>query len=207
MAFTRDDLVQWLGRACNLMQEHKQQLCDLDSALGDGDLGLTMSQGFEELKNFTVSSTETDLGKLIAQAGMAMSKKVPSSMGTLVASGFMAAGKACKGKSELTDQDLAELLQGFTAGVKNRGKAEVGDRTIVDALAPASEAFCGAVAAGKTVREAAEAAYQAAQQGSESTKQMLAKFGRAVYYGDKVLGVVDQGSVVAVLLYEALAQA
>ena len=103
MAFTRDNLLGWLSRASALMEENKQYLCDLDAALGDGDLGLTMSLGFAEIKNFVESSAESDLGKLIAQAGMSMAKKVPSSMGTLVASGFMNAGKSCKGKTELAE--------------------------------------------------------------------------------------------------------
>ncbi len=206
MSFTRDNLVAWLNRAVALMQDNKQYLCDLDSALGDGDLGLTMSIGFEEIKNFVQASQETDLGKLVAQGGMALAKKVPSSMGTLVASGFMGAGKSCKGKTELTDQDLAAFLKAFTEGVQNRGKCALGDRTIVDALKPASDAFAQAISEGKSCQDALKAAYEGAKSGSEATKNMLAKFGRAVYYGDKVLGVVDQGSVVAVLVYQALTE-
>ena len=207
MAFTRDNLLGWLSRASALMEENKQYLCDLDAALGDGDLGLTMSLGFAEIKNFVESSAESDLGKLIAQAGMSMAKKAPSSMGTLVASGFMNAGKSCKGKTELAEPEFAALLQAFTAGVKNRGKCEVGDRTILDALQPASDVFAQAISAGKSLTEAANSAYSAAQTGCDATKNMQAKFGRAVYYGDKVIGSVDQGAVVGVLIYQALLEA
>ena len=206
MAFTRENFLAFLESASALMNENKQYLIDLDSALGDGDLGLTMTSGFTEAVAFAKGSSETDLGKLAAQTGMAMSKKVPSTMGTLVASGFMGAGKAVKGKIELSDEEAAAFFTAFTDGVCNRGKAAVGDRTIVDALKPGSDAFAAAVKEGKSLHDAAVSAFEAAQKGSESTKDLTGKFGRAVYYGDKVLGVVDQGSVVGALIYKAMAQ-
>ena len=186
------------------MEENKQYLIDLDSALGDGDLGLTMTAGFAEAYTFAKASSETDLGKLTAQSGMAMSRKVPSTMGTLVASGFMGAGKAVKGKTELSDADLVAFIQGFVDGVMNRGKAQPGDRTIVDALYLGANAFKQAIDEGSDLKTAAQAAQKSADDGVESTKNMQAKFGRAVYYADKVLGVVDQGAVVGGLIFKAL---
>lgn len=206
MAFTKENFIAFLEAASALMEENKQLLIDLDSALGDGDLGLTMTAGFAEALSFAKGSAENDLGKLAAQTGMAMSKKVPSTMGTLVASGFMGAGKAVKGKSELSDEETALFFKGFSDGVCNRGKAAVGDRTIVDALKPGSEAFASAIKDGNGLHEAAELAYEEAEEGKESTKDLLGKFGRAVYYGDKVLGVVDQGAVVGALIFKALAK-
>ena len=127
MAFTRENFLAFLESASALMNENKQYLID------------------------PKGSSETDLGKLAAQTGMAMSKKVPSTMGTLVASGFMGAGKAVKGKSELSDEEAAAFFTAFTDGVCNRGKAAVGDRTIVDALKPGSDAFAAAVKEGKSL--------------------------------------------------------
>ena len=204
MAFDIEKLRKFIKTCSDLMEENKQYLIDLDSALGDGDLGLTMTAGFAEASDFACKSSETDIGKLTAQAGMAMSRKVPSTMGTLVASGFMGAGKAVKGKTELSDQDLAAFITGFTEGVKHRGKANEGDRTIVDALGPGSKAFADAVAAGKGAAEAAKEADKAAAAGRDATVNMKPKFGRAVYYGDQVLGKVDQGSVVGALIFKAL---
>jgi len=206
MAFTKENFLAFLEAASELMNENKQYLCDLDAALGDGDLGLTMSLGFNEALAFAKGSSESDLGKLAAQTGMTMSKKAPSSMGTLVASGFMGAGKAVKGKSELSDEEAAVFFNGFTDGVCNRGKAFVGDRTIVDAIKPASDAFAAAVKVGKSLHEAAALASDAADKGAESTKDLLGKFGRAVYYGDKVLGSPDQGAVAGALIFKALAK-
>ncbi len=207
MEFTVDLLKKAIKCCSDLMEANKQYLIDLDSALGDGDLGLTMTAGFAEALNFVTSSTENDLGKLTAQMGMAISKKVPSTMGTLVASGFMGAGKSAKGHQLLNGDEFAAYMEAFVAGVMNRGKASAGDRTIVDSLRPAADALKQAVQAGDDLKTALEKAAKAAAAGVEATKQMQPKFGRAVYYGDQVLGKEDQGAVVGKLIFEGFAKA
>ncbi len=207
MAIAKAGLQAAIHACSALMEENKQYLIDLDSALGDGDLGLTMTAGFAEAATFIDSSTESDLGKLVMQMGMAISRKVPSTMGTLVASGFMAAGKAVKGKSELTDADLCAFMEGFVQGVMNRGKAAPGDRTLVDDVHPVAAALKQAVKGGKSLSEALQAAKTAAAVGVEATRQMKPKFGRAVYYGDQVLGKEDQGAVVGSLIVTGFCQA
>ncbi|SPT69070.1 PTS-dependent dihydroxyacetone kinase, ADP-binding subunit dhaL [Anaerobiospirillum thomasii] len=202
MSFTKENFIKAIEQCSALMEQNKQYLIDMDSAFGDGDLGLTMTAGFAAAFEFVSGSGETDMGKLAAQMGMAISKKVPSTMGTLVASGFIAAGKALKGKTALEADDLALFFKSFVEGVKSRGKADVGDRTIVDSIAPASEAFGAAIASGKDIKAALETACAAAADGVEATKNMQAKFGRAVYYGEQVLGKEDQGSVVGKLIFE-----
>ena len=202
MSFTKENFIKAIEKCSALMEQNKQYLIDMDSAFGDGDLGLTMTAGFAAAFEFVSGSGETDMGKLAAQMGMAISKKVPSTMGTLVASGFIAAGKALKGKTALEADDLALFFKSFVEGVRSRGKADVGDRTIVDSIAPASEAFGVAIASGKDIKAALETACAAAADGVEATKNMQAKFGRAVYYGEQVLGKEDQGSVVGKLIFE-----
>lgn len=202
MSFTKENFIKAIEQCSALMEQNKQYLIDMDSAFGDGDLGLTMTAGFAAAFEFVSGSGETDMGKLAAQMGMAISKKVPSTMGTLVASGFIAAGKALKGKTALEADDLALFFKSFVEGVKSRGKADVGDRTIVDSIAPASEAFGAAIASGKDIKAALETACAVAADGVEATKNMQAKFGRAVYYGEQVLGKEDQGSVVGKLIFE-----
>lgn len=195
-------------RYCSaLMEKNKQYLIDLDSALGDGDLGLTMAAGFAEGLSFVTSCTEEDLGKCTMQMGMAISKKVPSTMGTLVASGFMAAGKAVKGKSSLNTQEFVLFIDGFVNGVMSRGKANPGDRTIVDSIYPGAVAVKKAVESGEDISSAIKAGFEAAKKGVEDTKQMKAKFGRAVYYADQVLGKEDQGAVVGKLIFEGFFKA
>lgn len=207
MEFSVDLLKKAIKCCSDLMEANKQYLIDLDSALGDGDLGLTMTAGFAEALNFVTSSTENDLGKLTAQMGMAISKKVPSTMGTLVASGFMGAGKSAKGHQVLNGSEFVSYMEAFVAGVMNRGKASAGDRTIVDSLDPAADALKEAVQNGDDLKTALEKAVKAASAGVEATKQMQPKFGRAVYYGDQVLGKEDQGAVVGKLIFEGFAKA
>ncbi len=204
MSFTIENLKAFIKESSALMEEHKQILIDLDSALGDGDLGLTMTAGFSECVSFLDSSSETDMGKLTAQMGMAMAKKVPSTMGTLVASGFMGSGKAVKGKTELSDADVALFVTGFVEGVMKRGKANPGDRTIVDSLHPAAVAFKEAIDNGESLKDASSKALDKAKEGLDATANMPPKFGRAVYYGDKVLGKIDQGALVGKLIFEGL---
>ena len=129
MSFTKENFIKAIEQCSALMEQNKQYLIDMDSAFGDGDLGLTMTAGFAAAFEFVSGSGETDMGKLAAQMGMAISKKVPSTMGTLVASGFIAAGKALKGKTALEADDLALFFKSFVEGVKSRGKADVGDRS------------------------------------------------------------------------------
>ncbi|MDO5352378.1 MAG: dihydroxyacetone kinase subunit L [Succinatimonas sp.] len=207
MEFTINSLKEVMKACSALMEENKQYLIDLDSALGDGDLGLTMTAGFAEGLSFITTTSESDLGKATMQMGLAISKKVPSTMGTLVASGFMGAGKTAKGKNVLNSQDFALFLEGFVQGVMNRGKANPGDRTIVDSIYPATEAVKQAIVSGADIATAIKSGYEAALQGVEATKNMKPKFGRAVYYGDQVLGKEDQGAVVGRLIFEGFSKA
>ncbi len=198
---TRDTVLAFFDAASDIMNEKKQYLIDLDAALGDGDLGLTMSTGFETAKNTARSSAEADLGKLFMQVGMAIAKAVPSSMGTLVGSGFMRSAKALKGKTEMSAHDLALFMREFVAGLMDRGKTKPGDRTIIDAMEPAARAMEQSAPMG--LNAAAEAAVNAAEAGVEATKGMLAAVGRGVFYGDQVLGKPDQGAIVGLYITEA----
>ena len=148
-----------------VMEENRDRLIELDSVVGDSDLGLTMSDGFRAAANAVKGGAETDVGKVAYQAGRAMASAVPSTMGTLMASGLMNAGKVLKGMEQLTPAQEAQLFEAYLEGVKNRGKAEVGDKTFLDGLAPAVQALGQAAQAGpigaKEAQAAADAAWQA----------------------------------------------
>ena len=118
-----------LSLISNIMSENREKLIELDSVVGDGDLGLTMSDGFKAAYEVSVNSDETDIGKLLYNAGKAMSTAVPSTMGTLMASGLMNSGKKLKGKTELIYQDIVDLFNSFEEGVANRGKAKINEKT------------------------------------------------------------------------------
>ena len=127
----------------DLFVEKKEELCEMDARLGDGDLGLTMSKGYAALPDLMraeAAGAAGDVGKMLMKAGMKMSSLVPSTMGFLMSTGVMEGGKALKGKTELNGAALADYLVGFAAGVQKRGKCEPGQRTIYDAVLPAAEA-------------------------------------------------------------------
>lgn len=187
----------------NIMADNKNMLIELDSVVGDGDLGLTMSDGFRAAYENVAGCGEKDAGKLLYQAGKAMSTAVPSTMGTLMASGLMEAGKRLKGKEELTNANLTELFAAYEDGVQKRGKAKVGEKTFLDGLHPANEVMRVSADAGDTCHEMAEKAALAAEKGFEDTVGMLAVHGRAATRGEASRSLKDPGACVAMLIMQA----
>lgn len=191
----------------DIMVENKEYLIDLDSVVGDGDLGLTMSDGFTAAYNASADLQETDAGKLLYNSGKAMSTAVPSTMGTLMASGFMNAGKVLKGKTELQNSDVAELFQAYMDGVSSRGKAKIGDKTFLDGIAPAVEALKSSLQMGDNLSTAAGKAAVAAEEAFKNTATMIAVHGRAATRGEASRSLLDPGAAVAMLMMKAFAKA
>ena len=189
------DLNRLLSAWAALMTEKKDWLIELDSVVGDSDLGLTMSDGFTAASEAASASGLTDVGRLSYQAGKAMATAVPSTMGTLMASGLMNAGKVLKGQEEAGD---AVFFQAYLEGVQNRGKAQLGEQTVLDGLAPAVDAL----KEGKTPEETAEIAWAA----FENTKGMLAKHGWMAIRGEASRDLLDPGAAVAALMMTGYAQ-
>ena len=189
-----DKLKRMLSAWAALMTEKRDWLIELDSVVGDSDLGLTMSDGFTAASEAAAAADLTDVGKLAYQAGKAMATAVPSTMGTLMASGLMNAGKVLKGLEEAAD---ADFFQAYLDGVQNRGKAQIGEKTFLDGLAPAVEAL----KEGKTQQETAEIAWDAFQH----TKGMIAKHGRMAIRGDASRDLLDPGAAVAALMMQGYA--
>lgn len=182
----------------NLFVEKKEELCEMDAKLGDGDLGLTMSKGYAALPDIMRAEAEGaggDIGKLLMKAGMKMSSLVPSTMGFLMSTGVMEGGKALKGVTELDAAALAKYLVGFAAGVQKRGKCEAGQRTIYDAILPAAKAAEEAAAGGSDLEGVIKAALEGAKGGVEATKDMVPVFGKAAVHAAQCVGVEDQGAV------------
>lgn len=182
----------------NLFVEKKEELCEMDAKLGDGDLGLTMSKGYAALPDIMRAEAEGaggDIGKLLMKAGMKMSSLVPSTMGFLMSTGVMEGGKALKGVTELDAAALANYLVGFAAGVQKRGKCEAGQRTIYDAILPAANAAKEAAAGGLDLEGVIKAALDGAKGGVEATKDMVPVFGKAAVHAAQCVGVEDQGAV------------
>lgn len=196
-------LIRLLKCIMDIMVEHKDYLIELDSVVGDGDLGLTMGDGFTAAYKAAAAFEGDDTGKLLYTSGKAMSIAVPSTMGTLMASGFMNAGKVLKGKTELENGDIAVLFQAYMDGVSGRGKAKIGDKTFLDGLYPAVEVLKASIQSGEALPAAAQKAAEAAEAGFQNTTTMIAVHGRAATRGEASRALLDPGAAVAMLIMKA----
>ena len=181
-----------------LFTEKKEELCEMDAQMGDGDLGLTMSKGYTALPQLLRDNTESgDVGKTLMKGGMKMASVVPSTMGTLMSSGVMAGGKALKGKAEIDAAGLSLYLTAFAEGIQNRGKCKRGDRTILDAVGAGADKAAALIAAnpGASLADVINAAVEGAAEGVEATKNMTPVFGKAAVFAAKAIGTADQGAV------------
>jgi len=187
------------------MEEHRQSLTRLDSEIGDGDHGTNMHRGFqaalERLEN-TDPASPSDALKAVS---MALIGKVGGAAGPLYGTAFLKASGALAGKEEISAHDAAEALEVALSGVKQRGKAEAGDKTMVDALEPAVKAAKEAADSG-SVADVFRAAASAAAEGAETTVPLTAKRGRASYMGERAAGHKDPGAASTHLLLDAAAR-
>lgn len=202
---TVEELPQLFEKVAEIFVREKDNLCDMDARMGDGDLGLTMSKGYGALPDLIRENmVSDDMGKTLMKAGMKMAGFVPSTMGTLMASGIMAGGKAIAGKDVMGSCEMADFIKNFAAGLAKRGKCQAGDRTIYDALLPAGEAAEEAAKNGVEIAEVVKAALEGAEKGVENTKNMIPKFGKAAVFSGKAIGTADQGAVAGKDLIEGL---
>lgn len=189
----------------DVMSQNKQMLIDIDSVMGDGDLGLTMDKIFTEAADKMADKDGMPLGKFFTQAGMLMAKAAPSTMGTLMGGTFMTAGKEMGDKDSWDGKDLVAFYMALANGIMTRGKAKVGEKTIVDVLYPvASDLENSGTTDIKTI---VVEAHSKSKEYLEKTKDMVAQHGRAAYYQEKSKGHADAGACVAVLLFESFEKA
>lgn len=201
-ALRAPDWIALLARLKALMEERKEFLIALDGKVGDSDLGLTMSRGFAAAADAVAGSADPP-GKLLVRAGMALAKAAPSTMGTLVATGFLRGGKALEGVEAAATPELRRFWEAFLNGVLERGKAQPGEKTVVDALLPAAQALREAEGAGAALPEALAAAAAAAEAGVEATRAMVAQRGKAAAFQERSRGLPDAGATVGAMLLAA----
>ena len=197
-SLSKDDIIKILQNLKRLFNDNRDYLVELDARMGDGDLGLTMSKAFTAVYDELRDTTETDIGKILMKAGMLMAKAAPSTMGTLMGTGFMRGGKAISGTDEISTTDLAEFFQAFVTGIMERGKAKPGEKTIIDSLKPAADTLLELK--GEDVAKALQEALRSSENGLESTKNMVAQHGRIAYYKEQSKGQKDPGATAGVIL-------
>lgn len=204
MIIDADFIKKYLLCASLVMIEHCDELIDMDSVVGDGDLGLTMSDGFKAGYKAVENNQEIDIGKLLYTAGKTMASAVPSTMGTLMASGFMNAGKIMRGRLKGNTKDLSDLFEAFYDGVAARGKAKVGDKTFLDGMYPAVQLLKSFADGDVPFEEIASSVCVAAKEGYLGTVGMISVHGRAAARGEASRQLVDPGAAVAWLMMCAL---
>lgn len=197
-------IVAAIQRACNALNAQSEYLTSLDQEMGDGDTGITLSKVADALLIYVEANPEDDIGKLLMSAGMAANKAAPSTLGTLTATGLMRAGKVVKGKSEIEAEDVVLMFNAGVEGIQQRGKANLGDKTIVDTMHPSAEAFAAAIAAGASLSEAGDEALQAAEAGRDSVTPLRSKIGRASWLGERTEGKLDPGCEAFVIALKAV---
>ena len=201
-----------LGRVAAALRAGAPKLTELDQAVGDGDLGITAEKTADALETHATTPPDDDsgddpshdLGAYLVAGGMAVNRVASSTMGTLLATAMLRAGRAVKGKTSLDPEDLGAMLTAAYTGMQERGKAKLGDKTILDALGPAATAFNEAVAQNEDAQAAGTAALEAARVGLESVTPLRSRIGRAGWVGERTEGQIDPGCAALVIILEAL---
>jgi len=197
-------IVDAFKRVSQTLIDESDYLTSLDQAIGDGDMGINMERIGRALMEYSNTTVISDIGNYLINAGMITNKVAPSTMGTLIAIALLRAGKEVKGKSELLMLDLSTILKSTFDAIQERGKANIGDKTILDALLPAYKAFDKAVNAGKNLQESGLLALRAAEEGRDKVTPLKSKIGRASWVGDRSVGNIDPGCALIVAIFSSL---
>lgn len=201
---TKAQIVTWLERCAALLEKKKAYLTELDSAIGDADHGLNMARGFAKVMEKLPSVADTNIGSILNTTGMALISSVGGASGPLYGTFFMRASTAAQNRQELEPADVVRMLELGIEGVVQRGRAEVGEKTMLDALTPALAALKSEVESGAELPVALDACVIGAEVGVQSTIPLIARKGRASYLGERSIGHQDPGATSATLLLTVL---
>jgi len=206
MAIASGELQQIFLLIADETAKNRDRLCELDGVIGDGDHGLAMDTGWQAASKAVLQLDENDVSPtaLFNIAAKAFLNAVGASSGPLYATAFMRAGTAVKDKHVLSDDDFLIAFSAMAQGIQDRGKAEIGEKTMIDAWKPAADAATEARRTGANVSACLEAAVRAAHDGCEATRGMVAAKGRASRLGDRAIGHIDPGAASAVIIIEAM---
>ena len=207
MNITRDKIIAWIEAFAAVLSENKVYLTDLDSPIGDADHGINMDRGFQAVLTKLPSVSNQDIGAIFKTVGMTLVSTVGGASGPLYGTYFLQMGMVTNGKLELTLEDWISAVESGVNGVIRRGKANPGDKTMIDSLLPGLEALKAATNDGTNLAEALEKATVAAEQGMKDTIPLVAKKGRASYLGERSAGHQDPGATSSYFLFKTAADA
>ena len=206
MPVSRDDVIAWIKAIAAMIAENSSYLTQLDSDIGDADHGANMDRGFKAVINKMPEINDKDIGTIFKTVGMTLLSTVGGAGGPLYGTWFLQAGMKTAGKMELGLADWAEALEASMKGIIMRGKAEPGDKTMVDALLPAVNALQQALQQNQPMHIALELSADAAKKGMESTIPLVARKGRASYLGERSAGHQDPGATSSYLMLKVAAE-
>ncbi len=206
MPVSRDDVVAWIKAVADTITENSSYLTELDSAIGDADHGANMERGFKAVLNKLPEISDKDIGTIFKTVGMTLLSTVGGAGGPLYGTWFLQAGMKTAGKMELSLADWTEALEASLAGIIMRGKAEMGDKTMVDALTPAVNALKQAIRENQLINAALKLSAVSAQNGMEGTIPLVARKGRASYLGERSAGHQDPGATSTYLILKTAAE-
>ena len=204
MAVTKQHIVQWLEHTAVVLNDNKEYLSQLDSSIGDADHGINMSRGFKAVLDKLPSVADKDIGNILKTTGMALISSVGGASGPLYGTFFIRSGAASMSKEELNTEDLLQLFFDGVDGIVQRGRPQLGDKTMFDAWAPALEALQAAFVNGDDDVAALRLTVAAAEQGMKNTILLQARKGRASYLGERSIGHQDPGATSSYLILKAL---
>jgi dihydroxyacetone kinase-like protein len=200
-------LLDWITRFRDAVTEKREWLTELDSAIGDADHGSNMSRGMTAVVEKLDAGAPATADELLKSVGMTLVSSVGGASGPLYGTLFLRMGMTAGAVTELDAAGLAAALRAGLDGIVARGKAEAGDKTMFDAMAPAVDAFDTAIAGGSDLTAAARSAADAAEAGRDATVPLVARKGRASYLGERSAGHLDPGAASTALLFDTLADA
>lgn len=204
MVVTKDQIVRWLEETAAVMKENKDYLTQLDSPIGDADHGINMNRGFQKVMEKLPGVTDKDIGNILKTTGMTLISSVGGAAGPLYGTFYMRGGMAVDAKEELTADDLVTMLQAGVDGIVQRGRAQLGDKTMIDAWMPALKALRETIDNDDRTVEALRKSVAAAEQGMKDTIPLQARKGRASYLGERSIGHQDPGATSSYLMLKAL---
>jgi phosphoenolpyruvate---glycerone phosphotransferase subunit DhaL len=202
MAITRDNVISWIKACAQVVAENRDYLTSLDAAIGDADHGANMYRGFQTVLTKLPDVADKDIGTIFKTVGMTLISTVGGAGGPLYGTFFIQAGMSSAGKLEMEVTDWSAALEAATNGVIMRGKAALGDKTMVDALIPAVQALKEAVELKLSLSEALSRSSKAAEDGMKATIPLVARKGRASYLGERSAGHQDPGATSSFLLLD-----
>ncbi len=206
MTVSSGQVTDWIRAFAAAVAENKDYLTELDAAIGDADHGINMNRGMQAVLGKLDGGAQSDVGAQLKTVGMTLVSTVGGASGPLYGTLFLQMGSSAAGKSELSAEEWSAALRAGVAGVQSRGKAEPGDKTMLDALIPAVDALSAALSEGAAFADALQRSTEAAHSGMEATIPLVARKGRASYLGERSANHQDPGATSSWLLVRTAAE-